>query len=222
MRTALKDRVLPAYTRGEEIFNMTTHIVGGAIGIGALVACVVTAALRGNGWGMVSGSVYGASVILLYTMSSIYHGLTSPLAKKIFQIFDHCTIFIMIAGTYTPILLGAFRQNYPIDAWAMFAFVWGVAVLGVIFNSIDLKKFKKISLICYLFMGWCIVFRFPQLLNSYPPAFFVYLLGGGIAYTVGAVFYALGHKKKFIHSVFHLFTDVATLLHLFGIVIYVM
>jgi len=222
MRTKLSERILPPYSRGEEIFNMTTHIVGGAIGILALVACVVTAALNRNTWGIVSGSIYGFSVILLYTASSLYHGLTNIKAKKVFQVLDHCTIFILIAGTYTPILLGRFRELYPLDAWGLFAFVWVVAIVGVVFNSIDLKTFKKASLACYLGMGWCIVFRLKNVLNSYPLAFFMFMLAGGIAYTIGAVFYALGHKKKFIHSVFHLFTDVATLLHLIGIVVYVM
>ena len=222
MRTALKERVLPAYSRGEEIFNMVTHIVGGAIGIGAVIACAAVAALRGNVWGIVSGSIYGASIIIMYTMSSVYHGLTAVTAKKVFQILDHCTIFILIAGTYTPILLGRFRELYPLDAWIIFGFLWAVTVVGIVLNSIDLKTFKKASFVCYLAMGWCIVFRLPNFLKSYPVALFLIILAGGISYTVGAVFYALGRKKKFIHSVFHLFTDIATLLHIIAIVIYVM
>jgi len=222
MRTALKERTLPDYTRGEEIFNMVTHIVGGAVGIGALLACVIAANLRGNVWGIVSGSIYGAAVIILYAMSSIYHGLKAPMPKKVFQILDHCTIFILIAGTYTPILLGRFRVLYPLDAWVLFGVLWAVAIVGVVFNSIDLKLFKKASFVCYLGMGWCVVFRLPQLLDAYPFSFFMFILAGGIAYTAGAVFYALGHKKKFIHSVFHIFTVAATLLHLIGIVAYVM
>ena len=222
MRTALKERVLPAYSRGEEIFNMVTHIVGGAIGISALFVCVIVAVLNNNVWGIVSGGVYGVSVIILYTMSSIYHGLKAPMPKKVFQILDHCTIFILIAGTYTPILLGRFREMYPLEAWILFGLVWAVAIVGIIFNSIDLKTFKKASIICYLGMGWCMVFRLPNLLKTYPIPFFIFILAGGIAYTVGAVFYMLGHKKKFIHSVFHIFTDMATLLHLIGIVLYVM
>jgi len=222
MRTALKERTLPVYTRGEEIFNMVTHIVGGAVGVGALLACVIAAALNGNIWGIVNGSVYGASVIILYTMSSIYHGLKAPMPKKVFQILDHCTIFILIAGTYTPILLGRFKELFPFDAWILFGIIWIVAIVGIVFNSIDLKMFKKASLVCYLGMGWCIVFRLPQILETYPFPFFMYMLAGGISYTVGAVFYAFGHKQKFIHSVFHIFTVMATLLHLIGIASYVM
>jgi len=222
MRTALKERALPAYTRGEEIFNMVTHIVGGAVGVGALLACVVVAVLHGNVWGIVSGSIYGASVIVLYTMSSIYHGLKAPMPKKVFQILDHCTIFILIAGTYTPILLGRFRELYPLDAWVLFGILWVAATVGIVFNSIDLKAFEKASVACYLGMGWCIVFRLPQVLEAYPVPFFMFILAGGVSYTVGVLFYALGHKKKFFHSVFHIFTVVATLLHLIGIAMYVM
>jgi len=222
MRTSLKERTLPAYSRGEEIFSMTTHIVGGAIGIGALIACVVVAVLHGNVWGIVGGSIYGTSIIIMYTMSSVYHGLTAVMAKKVFQILDHCTIFILISGTYTPVLLGRFRELYPIDAWIIFGVLWAVAVVGIILNSIDIKTFKKASIVCYLVMGWCIFFRLPNFLKSYPLPLFLLLLAGGISYTIGAVFYIIGHKKKFIHPVFHIFTDVATLLHLIGIVIYVM
>ena len=222
MRTALNDRVLPPYSRGEEIFNMVTHIVGGAIGICAVVACVITAVIRGNVWGIVSGSIYGASIIILYAMSSIYHGLMMSTAKKVFQILDHCTIFILIAGTYTPILLGRFREMYPKDAWIMFGIIWAVAIVGIVLNSIDLKAFKKFSLVCYLAMGWLMVFRFRNFLNAYSAAFFVYILAGGVAYTIGAIFYMFGRKKKFIHSVFHIFTDIATVLHLIGILLYVM
>ena len=221
-RTKLKERILPRYSRGEEIFNMVTHIVGGAVGIAAVLACAIVAALRENKWGVVSGSIYGATVVIQYAVSSIYHGLTAPLAKKIFRIFDHCAIFVMIAGTYTPVLLGNFQVNYAIDAWVIFGFIWGAAVLGIVVNSIDLKKFKGVSVVCYIVMGWCMVFRFPRFWASYPPGFFILLFGGGFFYTLGAAFYALGKKKKFIHSVFHIFTDVASVLHLVGIAVYVM
>jgi len=221
-RTKLKERKLPAYSRGEEIFSMTTHIVGGAIGIFALIACVIAAALRKNIWGIVGGSVYGATIIIMYTMSSVYHGLTAITAKKVFQILDHCTIFILIAGTYTPILLGHFRELYPLDAWIIFGLLWGVAAVGIVFNSIDLKTLKKASIVCYLVMGWCMFFRLPNFLDAYPLGLFILILSGGISYTIGAVFYTLGHKKKFIHSVFHLFTDIATILHVIGIAVYVM
>jgi hemolysin III len=222
MRTALKERILPSYSRGEEIFNMVTHIVGGAIGVGALIACVIVAAFRKNVWGVVGGSIYGASIIIMYTMSSIYHGLKAITAKKVFQILDHCTIFILIAGTYTPILLGRFRELYPLDAWIIFGLLWGVTIIGIVFNSIDLKMYKKASIICYLIMGWCMFFRLPNFLNAYPFGLFILILLGGVSYTTGTAFYVLGRKKKFTHSVFHLLTDIATILHVIAIAIYVM
>jgi len=222
MRTALKERVLPSYSKKEEIFNMVTHIVGGAMGICALITCVIVAVMRNNTWGIASGIIYGISIIIMYATSSIYHGLRIVTAKKVFQILDHCTIFILIAGTYTPILLGRFRELYPLDAWIIFGLLWTAAIVGIVLNSIDLKMFKKASMVCYLVMGWCIMFRLPNFLKTYPIALFVLILSGGISYTLGAVFYIVGKKKKFMHSVFHIFTDVATVLHIIGIAIYVM
>ena len=122
-RIKLKDRELPAYTKGEERFNMISHIVGGAIGVVALVLCVVVAALHSNGWGVVSGAIFGVTMILLYTMSSVYHGLREGMGKRVLQVIDHCTIYSLIAGTYTPILLSAMRPIDPVSSWILFAIV---------------------------------------------------------------------------------------------------
>ena len=158
-RTKLAERILPSYTKGEEIFNMTSHIVGGALGVVALVLCVVFAAVRGNVYGVVSGAIYGTTMIVLYTMSSIYHGLRPHLtAKKVFQVIDHCSIFLLIAGTYTPISLCSLREYSPVLGWTIFGVIWGLATLGIVLNSIDLKKYSVFSMICYLGMGWCIIF----------------------------------------------------------------
>ena len=139
-RTKLKDRILPTYTKGEEIFNMVTHIVGGAFGIAVLVLCIVFGAIRGNGYGIASGIIYGISMILLYTMSSIYHGLSpNSKSKKVFQIMDHCSIFVLIAGTYTPIVLCSIRPIDSFWAWIIFAVVWGCTVLGIVLNAIDIE-----------------------------------------------------------------------------------
>ena len=147
-RQKLSDRILPDYTKGEEIFNMVSHIVGGAVGISALTLCVIIAALHHNVWGVVSSAVYGASMIILYTMSSIYHGLRPNLtAKKVFQIIDHCSIFLLIAGTYTPFTLCSLREYNPFLGWAIFGIIWGAAILGITLNSIDIKAFKKFSAI---------------------------------------------------------------------------
>ncbi|CDE10123.1 channel protein hemolysin III family [Clostridium sp. CAG:354] len=222
-RTKLRDRILPKYTKGEEIFNMTSHIVGGVLGIVALVLCVVFAAVHGNGYGVVSGAIYGVTMVILYTMSSIYHGLNPKRkAKKVFQVLDHCSIYLLIAGSYTPFALCTLREYSTALGWTIFGVIWFVAILGIILNSIDIKKFRVFSMICYLVMGWCIVFKInllPELLGT---AGFVLLLLGGLAYTIGAILYGLGKKHKYMHSVFHLFILLGSLLQFFTILLYVM
>ena len=224
VRTKLENRILPGYTRGEEIFNMVSHIVGGGLGIVVFLSCIIVAAYHQNIWGIVSGGIYGFTVILLFTMSSIYHGLKTGLAKKVFQVLDHCTIFLLIAGTYTPILLGRFREIYYFEAWTNFAIIWGLAVLGITLNAIDLKRFAVFSMICYLGMGWTIVFSAQKVIGVLGFEFFLFLILGGVFYTIGAVCYVIGkkNKKKYIHSVFHIFVDVAALMHCWGIVSYIM
>ena len=222
-RIKLKDRILPKYTKGEEIFNMTSHIVGAVLGVVATVLCIVFAAIRGNVYGVISGAIYGVTMIILYTMSSIYHGLSPKrYSKKVFQVLDHCSIFLLIAGSYTPFALCSIREYDPISGWVIFGIIWIVAILGIVLNSIDIKKFKMFSMICYLAMGWCIVFKITLLPKLLGTAGFVLLLLGGIAYTVGAVLYAIGKKHKYMHSVFHLFILVGSLLQFFCILLYVM
>jgi hemolysin III len=213
---------LPAYTRGEELMNMTTHIVGGGLGVLALVANVLVAAFIGTGWGVVSGAIYGFSVILLFTMSSIYHGLKIERPKRIFRVLDHCTIYILIAGTYTPITLTAFREVYPLDAWIMFGVIWGLALIGITLTAIDRRRFAIFSIVCYLGMGWMAIFRINRLVEVLGAPFFIMILIGGVLYTLGVVFYAFGKKKKFMHSVFHLFVNAASILHSVAIAVFVM
>ena len=222
-RIKLRDRILPKYTKGEEIFNMTSHIVGAVLGIVATVLCIVFAAIRGNVYGIISGAIYGTTMIILYTMSSIYHGLSPKrYSKKVFQVLDHCSIFLLIAGSYTPFALCTIREYDTASGWIIFGVIWFFAILGIVLNSIDIKKFKVFSMICYLVMGWCIVFKItllPQLLGT---AGFVLLLLGGIAYTVGAILYGLGKKHKYMHSIFHLFILLGSLLQFLCILLYVM
>ena len=205
-RTKLKDRILPIYSKGEEIFNMTSHIVGAVLGIVATVLCVVFAAMHHNGYGVVSGAIYGVTMIVLYTMSSIYHGLSpKKYSKKVFQVLDHCSIFLLIAGSYTPFALCNFREYNTALGWTIFGVIWLIAIIGITLNSIDIKKFKVFSMICYLGMGWCIIFTanlLPKLLGNVGLGL---LLAGGIAYSLGAILYGLGKKHKWMHSVFHMF-----------------
>ena len=222
-RIKLRDRILPKYTKGEEIFNMTSHIVGAVLGIVATVLCIVFAAIRGNVYGIVSGAIYGVTMIILYTMSSIYHGLSPKrYSKKVFQVLDHCSIFLLIAGSYTPFALCTIREYDLASGWIIFGVIWAFAILGIVLNSIDIKKFKVFSMICYLVMGWCIVFKITLLPELLGTAGFVLLLLGGIAYTIGAILYGLGKKHKYMHSIFHLFILLGSLLQFFCILLYVM
>ena len=222
-RVKLKDRILPTYTKGEEIFNMTSHIVGGALGIVATVLCVVFAAIHGNVYGVVSGAIYGVTMIILYTMSSIYHGLSPKRnSKKVFQILDHCSIFLLIAGSYTPFALCTIRRYDPVTGWVIFGVIWFLAILGIVLNSIDLKQFKVFSMICYLLMGWCIIMKINVLPKLLGTTGFALLLAGGIAYTVGAILYGLGKKHKYVHSIFHLCILLGSFLQFMCILLYVM
>ena len=222
-RTKLSDRSLPQYTKGEELFNMVSHIVGGAIGFVATVLCVVFAAIHGNVYGIISGAVYGATLILLYTMSSIYHGLSPKLtAKKVFQVLDHCAIFLLIAGTYTPFTLAGIRNVDPVIGWLIFGIIWAAAILGIVLKAIDIKKYSTFSMICYLAMGWCVIFRIDLLLKFLSQPAITLLIFGGMSYTIGAIFYGLGAKHKYNHSVWHIFILAGSLLHFLCILLFLM
>lgn len=219
-RIKLADRELPDYTKGEEIFNMVSHIVGGAFGIAALVLCIIMAAVKGNAIGVISSIIYGITLIDLYAMSSIYHGLKPGKAKKVMQILDHCTIYFLIAGSYTPILLVALRPVHPVISWVLFGVVWSCAAIACTLTAIDLKKYNVMSMVCYLTMGWCIIFFIKQTFEVLTFNGGMMLLLGGIAYTVGAVLYGLGKNHRYMHSIFHLFILLGSVLHFFVILFY--
>lgn len=219
-RTKLKDRILPVYTKGEEIFNMVSHIVGGSLGIVAMVLCIIMAATNGNALGVITSIIYGITLIDLYAMSSIYHGLKPGRGKKVMQVLDHCTIYFLIAGSYTPILLVAMLPKYPVIAWVLFAIVWGCAVIACTLTAIDLKKYNVFSMICYLAMGWCIIFFIKQTYDVMGFNGILLLVSGGVAYTVGAILYGLGKNHRYMHSIFHLFIVLGSVLHFFAILLY--
>lgn len=220
-RTTLSDRILPNYTRREEIFNMVSHIVGGAFGLAALPLCVVFSAIYSDAWAVVASAIYGASLIVLYSMSSIYHGLKVEFAKKVMQVLDHCTIYFLIAGTYTPIVLCAIRKEHPGWGWTMFGIVWGLAVVGIIFAAIDHKRYSKLTMTCYIGMGWCIVIAGKVAIETIPFGGLMWLLAGGIAYTIGAVIYVIGKRRKYMHSVFHIFALIGSILQFVCIFFYI-
>ncbi len=221
-RTKLRDRRLPDYTRGEEIFNTVSHIVGGGFGVIALVVCVVYAALFRDAWAVVSASIYGGSMVLLYTVSSVYHGLRPPIAKKVMQVIDHCTIYLLIGGTYTPVALCAIRPLFPGWGWTLFGVVWGCAAMAIVFTAIDLKKYAKLSMACYIGMGWSVIMAAKPTIQSIPLPGLLWLLAGGIAYTIGAVLYGLGKKHRYMHAIFHLFVVAGSLLQFVAVLFYIL
>ena len=206
-------QVRKPYSLGEEIFNSVSHGIGGLLSIAGTVVLIVFCAVYSDAWAVVSASIYGASLIILYTMSTLYHAITNNKAKNFFRIMDHDTIFFLIAGTYTPFTLVTLRG--PVG-WVLFGIVWGAAIIGIVLNSIDLERFRKPSVICYILMGWAIIFAIKPMINALPSVSLIFLLTGGIFYTVGIIFYAL-KKVKWFHSVWHLFTISGSVFHFFSI-----
>ena len=207
----------PKYTLGEELFNSISHGVGVLLSIAALVLLIIFAAIDGSGYKLASGIVYGISLILLYSMSMVYHIVQGKKGKAVMRIFDHCSIFILIAGTYTPYLLTILDKKM---GWIMFGIIWGMAIIGIVMNSINLEKFKKISLICYIIMGWAIVFTIRPIINGVPFMGVLLLLIGGIVYTAGIIFYIM-KKYRYMHSIWHLFVLGGSVCHYLSIQLFV-
>lgn len=205
---------LPKYKLGEELINAISHGVGVLLSITALILCI----LKSDSWiELFSVLFYGITSIILYLMSCLYHSFKPNNAKRIFRIFDHCSIYLLIAGTYTPMVL----LTLPLKlGWSIFGIVWGLAIIGIVLNSIDLKKFKVISMILYLAMGWCIIFSFKTLWNSMNHFGILLTLLGGVTYTVGAIIYGFGKKYKYVHSIFHIFCLIASAFFFFAIYLY--
>lgn len=206
------------YSIGEEIFSSVTHGIGALIGIAALVLMVVFAAKAGNVYGVISGSIYGATMVILFTMSTLYHAIQAPRAKKVFRVIDHCSIYLLIAGTYTPITLCTLR---PHGGWVLFGIVWGISILGIVLNSINLEKFKIISLISYIVLGWAVVSMWGTIKANLAMGAIWLLLAGGIVYMAGVVFYCL-KKVPYMHSIWHIFVLGGGILHFLCVLLYVM
>ena len=219
-RIKLRDRKLPDYTKGEEIMNMVTHIVGGGIGVLALLLCLGKSLWKGSLCGILCSLAYGICMTGLYAMSSIYHGLRPCTGKKVLQVLDHCTIYFLIAGTYTPIVLCAIAPVYPAIGWGLFVFEWVLTALAVTLTAIDLKKYNAFSLVCYIGMGWAVLPFMRQTMEVLTKPGFLWLLWGGIAYTVGAILYGVGSKKRWFHSVFHIFVVLGSILQLVSVLFY--
>jgi hemolysin III len=205
------------YSFGEEVANAVTHGIGALLSIAALVIMVAFAVLVGDAWLVTSVSIYGATLILLYTSSTLYHATAVPAAKNVLQKIDHATIFLLIAGTYTPFLLVNLRGPW---GWTLFGLVWGIALFGVIFEIGWTHKSRKISLALYLGMGWIILIAIGPMLEKVAPGGLVLLLLGGLSYTLGVVFY-VRTSMAYHHAIWHLFVLLGSALHFFSIFFYV-
>ena len=201
------------YSLGEEIFNSISHGAGAGLSIAGTVVLIVFAAVYADSWAVVSASIYGASLIILYTMSTLYHAITNVTAKKLFRIMDHNTIFFLIAGTYTPYTLVTLRGGL---GWTMFGIIWGAAILGIVLTSINLEKYRKFSLVCYIAMGMAILLAVKPMLDNMPFLALLFLLIGGAFYLIGVIFYVL-KKYKYMHSIWHLFVIGGSVFHYFSI-----
>ena len=210
---------IPKYSLGEELISAISHGIGAGLGITALVLCTIKSAFHGNPYAIVSSVLYGSSLIILYLISTLYHSFKPNLvAKKVFRIFDHCSIFLLIFGTYTPFTLVTLNGTV---GWIIFSVILATTIIGIVLNSINLEKYKKISMACYIIMGWMIIFAFKPLYEALNINGIILLVLGGIVYTIGAVVYALGKKIKYMHSLWHFFVLAGSILQFLCIYLYV-
>lgn len=204
------------YSFKEELFNSITHGIGALLSIAALVVLVAFASIKGDVWKIVSFSIYGATMFFLYLFSTLYHSICVEKAKRVLRVFDHASIFLLIAGSYTPIALVAMRGTW---GWSIFAVIWSLALVGIVLNIISIEKTKIITTVLYVLMGWLIIVAVKPMLQMVPPGLFVWLLIGGIIYTLGVIFY-LCKKIPFNHGIWHLFVLGGSLAHYFGFLFY--
>lgn len=207
---------IPKYTLGEELINAISHGVGAGLAIAALVLLIIRAT---SAIGVVTGVIYASIMIILYIVSCIYHALSPKLTgKKVFRVLDHCNVLLMVAGTYTPICLSLLGGTL---GWTVLGIVWGVTVLAIVFNCIDIDKYKKLCIALNLLLGWAALIIIKPLIEACPVNGLILLIAGGVVYSIGAILYGLGKKKKYMHSVFHFFVIGASILHFFMIYLYV-
>ncbi len=215
----LKDKIkLPNYNLCEELLSAISHGLGCLLSIAALVLCTVFSAIHHNVYAVISSVIYGSCSIILFTMSTLYHSLKPNDAKRVFRVLDHDSIFLLIAGTYTPFALVALPKSL---GWIVFGVNWLCAIIGITLNSINIQKYKKLSMVLYLVMGWMILFTIKSLVKSVDIACIYLMLSGGFIYTIGTIFYVIGKKKKYMHSIFHFFVLAASILFFFAIFMYV-
>jgi len=214
----MKDKVNEEkYTKGEEIANTIIHGIGILISVAALVLMVVFSALKGTAWHVVGSTVFGIALIIMYTFSTLYHGITNRKAKDILEILDHSAIYFLIAGTYTPFTLVTLKG--PLG-WALFGIIWGLTIVGVFFKMFFVKKFMFISTLIYIGMGWLVVIGWNQLVENLPYWGLFWLVLGGILYTAGTIFY-VWRSMKYHHALWHVFVLAGSISHVFSVLFYV-
>ena len=204
----------PFYTRGEEIANSITHGVGVALAVAGLSALVLLAVIYGDVWRVVSFSIYGGSLIILYLASTLYHAVQHQKTKEILRVFDHAAIYVLIAGTYTPFLMISIRGAL---GWTLLVFVWGLALLGIAWKIFFIGRLEVLATIVYILMGWMCVFIFKEMVLNVPPPGVAFLVAGGIVYTLGVIFYAW-NKLPYNHAIWHLFVLGGSVFHFCAIV----
>lgn len=207
----------PRYSIGEEIANSVTHGIGVVLSISGLAILTGFASVLGNAWHIVSSSIYGATLILLYAASTLYHSIQLPRAKRVLQILDHSAIFLLIAGTYTPFTLVNLRGAW---GWSLFGVIWFLAVTGIVFQLTRLRKGRVFSLVLYVVMGWAVIVATKPLLTATDPGGLLLLLLGGLSYSVGIIFY-VWRRLPYNHAIWHLFVLVGSAFHFFAILFYV-
>lgn len=206
-----------SYSLGEEIANAVTHGVGAALSVAALVALVFIAAMWGNGWHLGSAIVYGVTMFLLYTASTLYHAITHPGARRVFKVIDHAGIYLLIAGTYTPYTLVTIRDD---GGWWLFAVVWALAIAGISLEAFWVNRPKWLSAVVYLGMGWLAMFAIKPITANLEPGGVWLLVAGGLAYSLGTIFYVL-KKVRWMHPVWHLWVLAGSALHFLSVMLYV-
>ena len=209
-------KAIRPFTLGEEIFHSITHGIGSGLSIAGLTLLVVLAVMHGDIYKIISFSIFGASLVILYISSTLYHGLQQPRAKKIFKIFDHSAIYLLIAGTYTPFLIVSLRGT---AGWTLLVVVWIIALIGITFKILFIERFQILSVISYLLMGWLCVFILKEMLVSIPMGGLIWLAAGGILYTIGVIFYAL-QKIPYMHAVWHFFVMGGSICHYFAVLLF--
>jgi len=209
-------KIKSPYTLGEEIANGVTHGIATGLSIAGLTLLVVLAALYGDVWQVVSFSIYGGALILLYLASTLYHSFPNPKIKRVFKSFDHASIYLLIAGTYTPFLLVGLRGAW---GWTLFVIIWTLAIAGVGFKIFFVYRFMKLSVAAYILMGWLGVVAAGEMIARIPMGGLVWLAIGGVAYTVGVIFYAW-KRLPYNHAIWHLFVMAGSLSHFFAILFY--